>query len=159
MSRSTTAVDRAVPDTELIPFPLVSIFHMTYNQPEGLREALEASFAQDYPNLRTLFLIDGVRLNNSVFREGPNQYAGTVDPLSLRGIEVVKGPQSARYGRNAFMGAINYIAKKPSEELEIQANVTIGDEERLDGGFAISGPLGERVRFRVSADHTEFDGS
>jgi hemoglobin/transferrin/lactoferrin receptor protein len=52
-------------------------------------------------------LIDGVRLNNSVFRDGPNQYWTTVDPLGLERAEVVKGPVSVLYGSDAVGGTVN----------------------------------------------------
>ena len=37
--------------------------------------------------------------------------------LDLERIEVVKGPQAALYGRNAFSGAINYVTRRPGREL------------------------------------------
>ena len=37
--------------------------------------------------------------------------------MDIERIEVVKGPQSALYGRVAFGGAVNYVSKAPSEEL------------------------------------------
>ena len=100
--------------------------------------------------------------NVSSFFDGiylPRNYVTDLGFANIERIEVVKGPQSARYGRNAFMGAINYIPQRPTDELEINVSVTAGDEERLDGNFAISGPLGDSVRFRISADHSEFDGT
>ena len=55
-------------------------------------------YIRGFTGLRTLFLIDGIRLNNSTFREGPNQYWNTVDPASVYRLELVKGPSSVRYG-------------------------------------------------------------
>ncbi len=55
---------------------------------------------------RTLILIDGIRLNNSTFRSGPNQYLSLVDPLSLGAAEVIFGPGSVLHGSDAAGGTI-----------------------------------------------------
>jgi len=60
-----------------------------------------------------LLLVDGVRLNNSVYRSGPNQYLNIVDSLSLRNIEVLRGPGSIAFGSYAFGGVINMNTLDP----------------------------------------------
>ncbi len=93
--------------------------------PEALRElpgvmVQKTSHGQGSPYIRgftgfhNLLMIDGIRLNNSVFRPGPNQYWNTVDPLSLSRLEVVKGPTSVLYGSDAIGGTVNAITKSPS---------------------------------------------
>jgi len=71
-------------------------------------------FIRGFTGFRNLLLIDGVRLNNSVFRDGPNQYWNTVDPLSISRLEVVKGPSSVLYGSDAIGGTVNAITKGPT---------------------------------------------
>lgn len=66
-------------------------------------------YIRGFTGYRTLFMIDGIRLNNSVFRDGPNQYWNTVDPFSVESYEVVKGPQSALYGSDAVGGTVNAV--------------------------------------------------
>ncbi|MBI3268466.1 MAG: TonB-dependent receptor [Planctomycetes bacterium] len=75
-------------------------------------------FLRGFTGFRTLFLIDGIRLNNSVFREGPNQYWGTIDPLTIERLEVVKGSGSVLYGSDAVGGTVNAITRErmPVEE-------------------------------------------
>jgi len=68
-------------------------------------------YIRGFTGLRTLFLIDGIRLNNSTFREGPNQYWNTVDPFSVSRLELVKGPSSVLYGSDAIGGTVNAISK------------------------------------------------
>lgn len=68
-------------------------------------------YIRGFTGFRTLFLIDGIRLNNSTFRDGPNQYWNTVDPLSISRMEVVKGPSSVLYGSDAVGGTVNAITK------------------------------------------------
>ena len=60
---------------------------------------------------------------------------------SLERIEVLKGPQSAVYGRNSFAGAINYVTAKPRYEGDYGAQVTAGDNERRGLSAYYSGPL------------------
>jgi outer membrane receptor for ferrienterochelin and colicin len=55
---------------------------------------------------QNLILVDGVRLNNSVYRTGPIQYLNLVDPLSLERMEVMRGPGSVLYGSDAMGGVI-----------------------------------------------------
>ena len=94
------------------------------NLPQALRDTpgvmvQETAFGQGSPYIRgftgyrTLFLIDGIRLNNSVWRSGPNQYTSTVDAFSLSRIEVVKGPASVLFGSDAIGGTVNAITIDP----------------------------------------------
>jgi len=64
-------------------------------------------YIRGFTGFRNLFLIDGVRLNNSVFRSGPNQYWNTVDPYSIESFEVVMGPSSVLFGSDAIGGTVN----------------------------------------------------
>jgi hemoglobin/transferrin/lactoferrin receptor protein len=66
-------------------------------------------FIRGFTGFRNVLLIDGIRLNNSVFREGPNQYWNTVDPYSFNRLEVLKGPASVLYGSDAIGGAVNVL--------------------------------------------------
>jgi outer membrane receptor protein involved in Fe transport len=75
---------------------------------------------------QTLLLIDGIRLNNSIYRYGPNQYLNTIDPFSIDKIEVVKGTGSVQYGSDALGGALQVFTKEPvlnTESQEFHGNV------------------------------------
>ena len=66
-------------------------------------------FLRGFTGYHTLMLVDGIRLNNSVLRSGPNEYWGLVDPFSTERIEVVMGPGSVLYGSDAVGGVVNAI--------------------------------------------------
>jgi hemoglobin/transferrin/lactoferrin receptor protein len=70
-------------------------------------------YIRGFTGYRTLFLIDGIRLNNSTWRAGPNQYTATVDTFSLARIEIVKGPSSVLFGSDAIGGTVNSITIGP----------------------------------------------
>lgn len=79
--------------------------------------------------------------------------------LDVERIELVKGPQTVLYGRNAFGGAINYVTRRPSFEWEGRAGLEAGRGGlwALNAGF--SGPLiDERLAFRVGISKSEFGG-
>ncbi len=68
-------------------------------------------YIRGFTGMRTLFLIDGIRLNNSTFRDGPNQYWNTVDAFAVQRLELVKGPSSVLYGSDAIGGTVNAISR------------------------------------------------
>lgn len=70
-------------------------------------------YLRGFTGFRTLMMVDGIRLNNSTFREGPNQYWNTVDPWSVDRYEVVMGPASVLYGSDAVGGAVNALTLAP----------------------------------------------
>ncbi len=67
-------------------------------------------FIRGFTGFRNVLLVDGIRLNNSVFRDGPNQYWNTIDTYSVSRIEVLKGPASVLYGSDAIGGAVNVLS-------------------------------------------------
>jgi hemoglobin/transferrin/lactoferrin receptor protein len=60
-----------------------------------------------------LVVVDGMRLNNAIFRPAPNQYTALIDPLAVSRIEVTRGPGSTLFGSDAIGGVINVITPVP----------------------------------------------
>ncbi len=134
--------------------------------PQALRDVpsvhlQETAPGQGSPYLRgftgyhNLFLIDGVRLNNSVFRSGPNQYWSTVDPLSIERLEVVMGPSSALYGSDAIGGTVQAFTRSPWRYAEGPGFAYGGSAY---GRYA-SGEDGIAGRLELSLGQTWADGS
>ncbi len=78
-------------------------------------------FIRGLTGQQTLLMVDGIRMNNTTFRSGPNQYLNTIDPQSVKRIEVVRGAGSVSYGSDALGGVVQVLTKTPqfSEELRI----------------------------------------
>lgn len=81
-----------------------------------------------------LLLVDGVRLNNSTYRYGPNQYLATVDALGLERIEVQRGVGSVLHGSDALGGVVSLSTQHP---------------RFTSGGYALHGSLDGKL---ASAD-------
>lgn len=97
----------------------------------------------------TAYFIDGVYY--------PGDIQG-IDFDSLERVEVVKGPQSALYGRNTYAGAINFITRQPGEpEAHVKASVAeFGEQEySLSAGSSF---LDGRLGARLAARSYEYDG-
>ena len=71
-------------------------------------------YIRGFTGYRNLFMIDGIRLNNAIFRDGPNQYWSTVDSSTISRLEVVRGPQSVLYGSDAIGGTVNVLTRGPT---------------------------------------------
>ena len=62
---------------------------------------------------RLLITVDGVRMNNAIFRGGNLQNVISIDPFSIDKTEVIFGPGSVIYGSDAIGGVMNFYADKP----------------------------------------------
>ena len=62
---------------------------------------------------RVLLVVDGVRMNNAIYRSGHLQNALTVDANAVEIVEVVFGPSSTIYGSDALGGVIHFYTRKP----------------------------------------------
>ena len=62
---------------------------------------------------RVLLVIDGVRMNNAIYRSGHLQNSITVNPNSLERTEVIYGPSSVGYGSDALGGVVHFYTKTP----------------------------------------------
>ncbi len=75
-------------------------------------------------------------------------------------VEVIKGPQTAYFGRNTFSGAINYVPRLPGDEWEadvtLQYSPSQNDEYILAVG--IGGPITDRVGLRLYAGYEQNAG-
>lgn len=73
-------------------------------------------FIRGFTGYRNLLLVDGIRLNSVVQRQGPNQYWSLLDPYTIDRIEVVRGPASVIYGSDALGGTVAAYTREPDFE-------------------------------------------
>ncbi len=139
---------RTTPDA-LKGLPSVMVQKTSYGQ--------GSPFLRGFTGFRTLMLVDGIRLNNSVFRDGPNQYWNTVDPFSIERYEVVLGPASVLYGSDAIGGAVNALSPgvpewtgEPSVENVLRYRGATADQShqaRIESAARLSESFGLRAGY------------
>lgn len=119
-------------------------------------------FIRGFTGFRNLLLIDGIRLNNSVFREGPNQYWATVDPLIVERMEIVKGPASVLYGSDAIGGTVNLITREREDYtkdkgINGRGYYRFATAERSHiGRLELEGNLGSKLGFLVGGNLKDY---
>jgi len=62
---------------------------------------------------RVLLVVDGVRMNNAIFRNGHLQNAISVDPLALDRVELIYGAGALAYGSDALGGVLHFRTRQP----------------------------------------------
>jgi iron complex outermembrane recepter protein len=81
------------------------------------------------------------------------------DPLAIERVEIIKGPQSALYGRNTYAGAINYITKDPTDTLTITGRARAAEYSEYEVAAAVSGPIiPDVLGFRVGGRFYTYGG-
>ena len=157
-------------DTPIIETPqsisVVTQQQLDDQKPRGISEALNytsgaftalvgASNRYDYVALRGFSdssvdntLLDGLRLMSDQGSYSSFQ----VDPYFLQRIDVLKGPGSILYGRASPGGVVALTSKKPLFQPYHEVELTVGNRNRLEGAFDISGPIDQNgvMAFRVT---------
>jgi outer membrane receptor protein involved in Fe transport len=104
-------------------------------------------------------LLDGQSVSGENISIAGGTAALNANLFDLQRIEVVKGPQSTLYGRNAFAGAINYISAPPSFDLAAKASAEIADGGARQVSGSVTGPLvKDLIAVRVNAYSRDVDG-
>lgn len=97
------------------------------------------------------FFIDGVYITGS---------ASTFAFSDIERVEVLRGPQSTLFGRSTFAGAVNYVTKRPTNELQGTLSVSGAEDEDYEVIASISGPLGsgDMAKFRLAGRYFSYGG-
>lgn len=122
----------------------VSAKDVTFNNPQTSADLLEATgqvyiqksqlgggspMIRGFSTNRLLITVDGVRMNNAIFRGGNLQNVISIDPLSIQNTEVTLGAGSIIYGSDAIGGVMSFYTKKPefsfSDTLKVKSNVLL----------------------------------
>jgi iron complex outermembrane recepter protein len=121
------------------------------------------------PNIRGLpttrgrppigILLDGIDISSESISTAGGSSLMNLKLVDVERIEVVKGPQSALYGRVAFGGAINYVSKKPNtEKFEGTINTDLGTYGMREVRGAVNAPISDKMAVRVNALYSYFNG-
>lgn len=116
------------------------------------------------PTIRGVAQTDITNIENNVstFLNGiylSNKSGLDISLLDLERVEVVKGPQSALYGRNSFAGSINYVMAAPTDTVGGRLDATLGSDERQALSGSVNFPLGDRAAARIAVGYDSFDGT
>ncbi len=102
---------------------------------------------------RLQVLIDG----RSVYKPALAQVDWVNIPLAIEDIErieVIRGPSSATYGANAYLGTINILTKHPNAKKGMTAKVRAGNRQVSDTYVNLSGQMGQTdIHFTLANKH------
>lgn len=110
----------------------------------GEREQYEGA-----PNPSVGFVVDDIDLSG---------VGGIAASFDLDQVEVLRGPQSARFGASALAGVVYQRSAEPTAKASSRLELTAGNDGLLAGGLALGGPLLPGLEGRVSVYRAGSDG-
>jgi len=115
-----------------------------------IRGDTDQTFGVNIPDVASF--LDGTYLRDPA--------AINVAAIPLQDVEIVKGPVSALYGRDAYAGVINYVAARPTTTPHADISETAGDFGKSELTGDISGPIfGDKVLGEIFGDFDTFNGT
>lgn len=112
---------------------------------------------------RVLIVVDGVRMNNAIYRSGNLQNVISIDALALENIEIIFGPGSLIYGSDAIGGVMDFHSLNPrfsnNNNLLFEGSAlvrysTANNEKTAHADVAVGG---KRLSFLGSFTYSDFD--
>jgi iron complex outermembrane receptor protein len=109
---------------------------------------------------RANFRIRGLP-NVGVYVDGvaqQEQFGIIGDVVDIDRIEVLRGPQGTLFGKNSLAGAIQYVTKAPSDNLDVKFSTTVGDYRRFNVQGSADIPLAPWLLTKITLAKTTRDG-
>ena len=110
----------------------------------GEREQYEGA-----PNPSVGFIVDDIDMSG---------VAGVSSLFDIEQADILRGPQSTRYGSSAMAGLVFMKSADPSPEPQARLELTAGNDDTFAAGGALGGPLGEALAGRISVHYYESNG-
>ena len=101
---------------------------------------------------RVKVMIDGGTVNSPLWGN-TNWQDLPVRVDDVERIEVVRGPNGAAFGVNAFQGVINIITRSPSTQRGAGVIARVGKNGFYDHGFRVNGKVDQAIDWRLSGSH------
>ncbi|MBU2919600.1 TonB-dependent receptor [Psychrosphaera sp. F3M07] len=156
-----------------IPVSVVS-FNMDEMEKSGIKNindlasnavgfSMEKTFGRqaDIPVIRGVSWIPGFGSQKASYFIDGIYYAGSIQSLPMdliERVEIIKGPQSALFGRRTFSGAINLITRRPNDVMSGYVNGTIGQNGNQQFGAGGSLQVNDELAIRASISTESYDG-
>ena len=119
-----------------------------------------AAIVRGLKGSEVLHMVDGMRMNNAIFRNAPTQYLALVSPASVERIEVLRGSPSSLYGSDAVGGVVQVINRIPEFDgasiglrREFGMSFDTAEEQRSIYGSLDAGT--DQLAMLVSANYLE----
>jgi iron complex outermembrane receptor protein len=169
-----TAENRSV-SAQRVPISLELVTGKTI-QKQGVTDLLQLQNIAPSLNIVTNTIFNQINLRGVGSNDGSNEMSDQAVTVGIDGeylnrpvalnaamfdldrVEVLKGPQGTLYGRNATAGAVNIIARKPSQNREVELGANVGNYGTLKLNGAVNLPLGKIAAIRVAGLLSKHDG-
>jgi hemoglobin/transferrin/lactoferrin receptor protein len=112
---------------------------------------------------RVLIVVDGVRMNNAIYRSGNLQNVISIDPQSINEAEVIYGPGSVKYGSDAMGGVMDFHTLDPKLSTSDTINFSVhASTKYASANHEKTGHLGlnyswKKIGFYTNITYSDFD--
>ena len=98
---------------------------------------------------RVLLMVDGVRMNNAIYRGGHLQNSITIDPFTVENCDVIYGPSAVSYGSDAIGGVVHYKTIDP--KLSPKKDSTINKGIYFNRFNSASEEISHHINYNIGA--------